>query len=145
MLHISPEIILGSVNKQATEHCNDEKQMTDDDEKQVLHWYELSRWHSDFLMIFFPSLQWWMFQRCKAEWSTSMSRLVPRNCWRQLSYAIKNQLVASLLGALERKIPLGGYFACSSLVLYLFYLYWTLLCQKEPPRDFECPSWFVMA
>ena len=30
-----------------------------------------------------------------ADWSTSMSRLVPRNCWRQLSYAIKNQLVAS--------------------------------------------------
>ena len=27
-----------------------------------------------------------------AEWSTSMSRTLPRNCWRQLSYAIKNQL-----------------------------------------------------
>ena len=42
------------------------------------------------------------------EFSTSMSRLDPRNCWRQLSYAIKNQLVASKaqqLGALERIIP----------------------------------------
>ena len=28
----------------------------------------------------------------EAEWSTSMSRLDPRNCWRQLSFAIKNQL-----------------------------------------------------
>ena len=54
MLHISPEITLGPVNKQATEHCNDEKQMTDHDERQVLDWCELSRWHSDFLMIFFP-------------------------------------------------------------------------------------------
>ena len=27
-----------------------------------------------------------------AEFSTSMSRLDPRNFWRQLSYAIKNQL-----------------------------------------------------
>ena len=26
------------------------------------------------------------------EWSTSMSRIFPRNCLRQLSYAIKNQL-----------------------------------------------------
>ena len=54
MLHTSPDISLGSVNKQATEHYNDEKQMTDDDEKQVLDWCQLSRWHSDFLMIFFP-------------------------------------------------------------------------------------------
>ena len=30
-----------------------------------------------------------------AEFSASMSRLDPRNCWRQHSYAIKNQLVAS--------------------------------------------------
>ena len=30
-----------------------------------------------------------------------MSRAFPRNCWRQLSYAIKNQLVAS-------KTSLGG-------------------------------------
>ena len=28
----------------------------------------------------------------EAEWSTPMWRLDPRNCWRQLSYAIKNQL-----------------------------------------------------
>ena len=27
-----------------------------------------------------------------SDWSTSISRLDPRNCWRQLSYAIKNQL-----------------------------------------------------
>ena len=31
----------------------------------------------------------------RSDWSTSMSRTLPRNCWRQLSYAIKNQLVAS--------------------------------------------------
>ena len=55
----------------------------------------------------------------QADWSTSMSRSGPRNCWRQLSYAIKNQLVASKASkVLERKIPLGGYFACCSLVLY---------------------------
>ena len=28
------------------------------------------------------------------------------------------RIQSPLLGALERKIPLGGYFACSSLVLY---------------------------
>ena len=28
----------------------------------------------------------------KAEFSILMSRFDPRNCWRQLSYAIKNQL-----------------------------------------------------
>ena len=39
-----------------------------------------------------------------------MSRLDPRNCWLQLSYAIKNQL--------EHPKPLGGYFACFLLVLY---------------------------
>ena len=47
----------------------------------------------------------------RAEWSTSMSRSGPRNCLRQLSYAIKNQLghPKPLEGALERKIPpLGG-------------------------------------
>ncbi len=32
---------------------------------------------------------------CWAEFSTSMSRRGPKYCWRQLSYAIKNQLVAS--------------------------------------------------
>ena len=29
----------------------------------------------------------------RAGWSTSMLKTFPRNCWRQLSYAIKNQLV----------------------------------------------------
>ena len=31
----------------------------------------------------------------QAEFSTSRSRSDPGNCWRQLSYAIKNHLVAS--------------------------------------------------
>ena len=43
-------------------------------------------------------------------WSTSISRTFPRSYY-SVSYAIKNQLVAS-------KAPYLGLFACSSLVLY---------------------------
>ena len=57
-------------------------------------------------------LQNWSVQLMRylaPEFSTLMSRLDPRNCWHQLSYAIKNQLWARiqspLLGALECKIP----------------------------------------
>ena len=45
-----------------------------------------------------------------AEFSVSMSRLDPRNCWRQLSCAIKNLLG---IGALERKDPTGLCLPCA--------------------------------
>ena len=50
----------------------------------------------------------------EAAWSTS--RLDPRNCWRQLSYAIKNQRRASKnpLGLCVPK-PLVGGFGCPNL------------------------------
>ena len=55
------------------------------------------------------------------EWSTSMSRSGPRNCWRQLSYAIKNQLghpKPPTRGFGTQNTSIRGHFACSSLVLY---------------------------
>ena len=48
--------------------------------------------------------QLWL--QLRADWSTSMSR----NCWRQLFYAIKNQLVASK-GFGTQNTPIGGHFA----------------------------------
>ena len=50
----------------------------------------------------------------RSEFSTSMSRLDPRNCWRQLSYAIKNQLA---VGSLRSKAPSMGFWM-PELVLY---------------------------
>ena len=47
------------------------------------------------------------------DWSTSMLRLDPRNCWRQLSYTIKNQL-----GHPKPSEELVGGFGCDELVLY---------------------------
>ena len=59
------------------------------------------------------------------------------------------RIQSPLLGALERKIPLGGYFACSSLVLYGKRDRWlpctersyygAPLCHKEPARS-KAPS-----
>ena len=49
-----------------------------------------------------------------------MSRIDPRICWRQLSYAIKNQLKApkAPIGGLWDEIPPLGGISCLSLVLY---------------------------
>ena len=49
----------------------------------------------------------------------SMSRLLPGNCWRRLSYAIKKQLQACKMP------PLGG-ILCISLILY---------CKRVPIMD----------
>ena len=60
----------------------------------------------------------------EAEFSTSMSRRGPRNCWRQLSYAIKHKEPARS----KQNTPLG------------------VFCVPKPlVGGFGCPSWFFMA
>ena len=63
-----------------------------------------------------------------AAWSTLIGREMSRlgSHWSRVLLAPAllchkepaRRIQSPLLGALERKIPLGGYFACSSLVLY---------------------------
>ena len=78
------------------------------------------------------------------DWSISMSRLDPRNSWRQLSYAIKNTLVASK--APKRNSPIGGYFLpyAGSLWHKGAYTFPCMeatypLCHKEPARSKQRP------
>ena len=60
------------------------------------------------------------FCQLSADWSTSMSRIKSEELLAPALLCHKEpvrRIQSPLLGALERKIPLGGYFACSSLVL----------------------------
>ena len=64
---------------------------------------------------------------------------------RQQSYAIKNQLghpKPPTRGFGTQNTPIGGYFACSSLVLYGIRI--VVFCIPKPQvGGFGCPSWFI--